>query len=107
MVRVMPDTRGRGAGLRERPRPYGGGREPQGDKRSRQTKSRAGRAGCIERCTSGSGRGFWKRTAREEKGKSNAPGKLKRREPIEFYPRGRSPARAGCVWREKTLQYSA
>jgi hypothetical protein len=58
---VMPRTRGRAAGLGERPRLCGGGREPQGDKQSRQTKSPAGRARCIERCPAGSGRGGWKR----------------------------------------------
>jgi hypothetical protein len=36
-IGVMPDTWGRGTGRRKSPRPCAGGREPQGDKRSRQT----------------------------------------------------------------------
>ena len=69
MIRVTSDTRGRGAGLWECPRPCGGCREPQGDKRSRQTTSQVWRAVCVERCPYGSGGGSWKR---EESSDSSA-----------------------------------
>jgi len=61
MPGVMPRTGWRAAGLWKRPRPYAGGREPQGDKRSRQTKFQAWRAVCCESSLHGSGRGGWKR----------------------------------------------
>jgi hypothetical protein len=61
MPGVMPRTGGRAAGLWKRPRPCAGGREPQGDKRSRQTKFQAWRAVCCESSLHGSGRGWWKR----------------------------------------------
>ena len=63
MPGVMLRTWGRAAGLWRCPRPCGGGREPQGDKRSRQTKFRAWRARCHESGPAGSGRGGWKRAA--------------------------------------------
>lgn len=54
---VMPWTRGRTAGLWRCPRPCGGGREPLGDKGSRQTKLQAWRAVCAETCKHGFGGG--------------------------------------------------
>ena len=62
MIGAMPDTWGRGTGLRKSPRLCAGGREPQGDKQSRQTQFRAWKAGCVERRLSSLGRGGWKRT---------------------------------------------
>ncbi len=50
LLRVMPQTRGRAAGLWRCPRPCGGGREPTGDKRSRQTTLQVWRAVCAETC---------------------------------------------------------
>ena len=49
-LRVMPETRGRTAGLWRCPRLYGGGREPQGDKQLRQTTLQVWRAVCAETC---------------------------------------------------------
>jgi hypothetical protein len=57
----MPRTGGRAVGLEKCPRPYGGCREPKGDKRSRQTTFSAWKAVCAERCLHGLGRGGWKR----------------------------------------------
>jgi len=56
-LRVMPQTRGRAAGRWRCPRPCGGGREPQGDQRSRQTTLQVWRAVCAETCKHGFGEG--------------------------------------------------
>src|SRR5437660_10851000 len=53
----MPQTRGRAPGLWRCPQPCGGGREPQGDKRSRQTTLQVWRAVCAETCKHGFGGG--------------------------------------------------
>jgi hypothetical protein len=50
LLRVMLETWGRTAGRWRCPRPCGGGREPQGDKRSRQTTLQVWRAVCAETC---------------------------------------------------------
>src|SRR5260221_12034111 len=48
LLRVTLETGGRAAGLWRCPRPCGGGREPRGDKRLRQTTLQVWRAGCAE-----------------------------------------------------------
>jgi hypothetical protein len=53
----MPETRGRAAGRWRCPRPCGGGREPRGDQRSRQTTLQVWRAVCAETCKHGFGGG--------------------------------------------------
>jgi hypothetical protein len=55
--KVMLGTWGRAAGLWRCPRPCGGGREPRGDQRSRQTTLQAWRAVCAETCKHGFGGG--------------------------------------------------
>jgi hypothetical protein len=57
MLRVMPQTGRRAAGLWRCPRLCGGGREPRGDKQSRQTTLQVWRAVCAETCKHGFGGG--------------------------------------------------
>jgi hypothetical protein len=64
MLRVMPQTGGRAAGLWRCPRLCGGGRGPSGDKQSRQTKHQVWRAVCAETCKHGSEGDGWKRAVR-------------------------------------------
>ena len=83
----MLETRGRTAGRWRCPRPCGGGREPSGDKRSRQTTLQVWRAVCAETCKHRFGEGRLE-TCREA---TRWPPTLPKNKPTTPSPDGSTP----------------